>query len=82
MMGSCARSGSDNGPGKAPGHWGPWSRSDDMMWFSNLGMNYNAQNEYYGVLSPNHVNLVDPYIQTIKVTLHLVLSLDNSIWCV
>lgn len=66
MIGSCARSGSDNGPGKAPGHWGPWNRSDDMMWFSNLGMNYNAQNPYYGTFSANHVNLVDPYIETIK----------------
>jgi len=66
MMGSCARSGSDNAPGKAPGHWGPWNRADDMEWFSNLGMNYNAQNPYYGTFSANHVNLVDPYIQTVK----------------
>ena len=66
MIGSCARSGSDNAPGKAPGHWGPWNRADDMMWFSNLGMNYNAQNPYYGTFSANHVSLVDPYIQTIK----------------
>ncbi|MDP4251184.1 MAG: hypothetical protein Q8918_13845 [Bacteroidota bacterium] len=66
MMGSCARSGIDNAPGKAPGHWGPWVRSDDMMWFSNISMNYNGQNPYYGVFSSNHVNLVDPYIQSIK----------------
>ena len=37
-----------------------------MMWFGNLGMNYNAQNPYYGVFSSNHVNLVDPYIETVK----------------
>ena len=66
MVGSCARSGSDNGPGKAPGHWGPWNRADDMEWFSNLGMNYNAQNPYYGTFSANHVSLVDPYIETVK----------------
>jgi len=66
MVGSCARGGSDNGPGKAPGHWGPWNRADDMEWFSNLGMNYNAQNPYYGTFSANHVDLVDPYIQTVK----------------
>ena len=66
MIGSCARSGSDNSPGNAPGHWGPWNRCDDMMWFSNLGMNYNAQNPYYGVFSSNHVDLVDPYIETIR----------------
>jgi hypothetical protein len=66
MMGSSARSGSDNGPGKAPGHWGPWNRADDMKWFGNLGMNYNAQNPYYGTFAANHVDLVDPYVQTIK----------------
>ena len=66
MMGSCARSGGASGPGNAPGHWGPWNRADDMMWFSNLGMNYNAQNPYYGTFSANHVDLVDPYIETVK----------------
>ena len=66
MIGSAARSGSDNGPGKAPGHWGPWNRADDMKWFGNLGMNYNAQNPYYGTFAANHVDLVDPYVQTIK----------------
>ena len=66
MVGSCARSGGDTGPGNAPGHWGPWNRADDMMWFSNLGMNYNAQNPYYGTFSANHVALVDPYIETVK----------------
>ncbi|MBL9170304.1 MAG: immunoglobulin domain-containing protein [Verrucomicrobiales bacterium] len=66
MIGSAARSGSDNGPGKAPGHWGPWNRTDDMKWFGNLGMNYNAQNPYYGTFAANHIDLVDPYIQTIK----------------
>ncbi len=65
LIGSAARSG-DNSPGRAPGHWGPWIRSDDMMWFSNISMNYNGQNPYYGVFSSNHVNLVDPYIQTVK----------------
>lgn len=66
MVGSCARSGGDNLLGKAPGHWGPWNRADDMKWFSNLGMNYNAQNPYYGTFSANHVSLVDPYIETVK----------------
>lgn len=66
LVGSCARSGSGHGPGNAPGHWGPWNRADDMMWFSNLGMNYNAQNPYYGTFSANHVDLVDPYIETVK----------------
>jgi alpha-L-fucosidase 2 len=66
MVGSCARSGSDNAPGKAPGHWGPWNRADDMEWFSNLGMNYNAQNPYYGTFSANHVDVVDPYIETVN----------------
>ncbi|MEZ5324562.1 MAG: hypothetical protein R3F19_05825 [Verrucomicrobiales bacterium] len=66
LMGSAARSGSDNAPGKAPGHWGPWNRSDDMMWFSNVSVNYNGQNPYYGTFSSNHVDLVDPYIETIK----------------
>jgi hypothetical protein len=66
MVGSAARSGTDNGPGKAPGHWGPWNRADDMKWFGNLGMNYNAQNPYYGTFSANHVDLVDPYIETIR----------------
>jgi hypothetical protein len=37
-----------------------------MQWFSNLGMNYNAQNPFYGTFCANHVNLVDPYIETIK----------------
>jgi hypothetical protein len=66
MVGSAARSGTDNGPGKAPGHWGPWNRADDMKWFGNLGMNYNAQNPYYGTFAANHVDLVDPYIETIR----------------
>ena len=66
MIGSCARSGSNNSPGKAPGHWGPWNRSDDMWWFSNVSMNYNGQNPYYGTFSSNHVNLVDSYIETVK----------------
>jgi len=66
LIGSAARSGGDNSPGRAPGHWGPWIRSDDMMWFSNISMNYNGQNPYYGTFSSNHVNLVDPYIQTVK----------------
>lgn len=66
MIGSCARSGRDNAPGKAPGHWGPWNRSDDMMWFSNVSMNYNGQNPYYGTFAANHVDLVDPYIETVK----------------
>lgn len=66
LIGSAARSGPDNSPGKAPGHWGPWNRSDDMKWFGNLGMNYNAQNPYYGTFAANHVDLVDPYVQTIK----------------
>ncbi len=66
LIGSAARSGSDNSPGKAPGHWGPWNRSDDMMWFSNISMNYNGQNPYYGAFSSNHVDLVDPYIETVK----------------
>jgi hypothetical protein len=66
MMGSCARSGNDKIPERAPGHWGPWVRSDDMMWFSNISMNYNGQNPYYGLFSSNHVNMVDPYIQTVK----------------
>ena len=66
MIGSCARSGGESGPGKAPGHWGPWNRADDMMWFSNLGMNYNAQNPYYGTFAANHVDLVDPYIETVR----------------
>lgn len=66
LIGSAARSGGDEGPGKAPGHWGPWVRSDDMMWFSNVSMNYNGQNPYYGVFSSNHVDLVDSYIETVK----------------
>lgn len=66
LMGSAARSGVDNAPGKAPGHWGPWNRADDMKWFGNLGMNYNAQNPYYGTFAANHVDLVDPYIETIR----------------
>jgi len=67
LVGSCARSGGEgSGPGHAPGHWGPWNRADDMMWFSNLGMNYNAQNPYYGTFAANHVDLVDPYIATVK----------------
>ena len=36
------------------------------MWFSNVSVNYNGQNPYYGVFSSNHVDLVDPYIETIK----------------
>jgi len=67
LVGSAARSGADNGPGKAPGHWGPWNRADNMKWFGNLGMNYNAQNPYYGTFAANHVDLVDPYVQTVKV---------------
>ena len=66
LVGSAARSGSDNSPGKAPGHWGPWNRDDNMMWFSNVSMNYNGQNPYYGTFAANHVDLVDPYIQTVK----------------
>lgn len=66
LVGSAARSGTDNGPGKAPGHWGPWNRADDMKWFGNLGMNYNAQNPYYGTFTANHVDLVDPYVETIR----------------
>lgn len=66
LMGSAARSGSDNGLGKAPGHWGPWNRDDNMMWGGSLGMNYNGQNPYYGTFAANHVNLIDPYIETIK----------------
>lgn len=66
LVGSAARSGVDNAPGKAPGHWGPWNRADDMKWFGNLGMNYNAQNPYYGTFAANHVDLVDPYIETIR----------------
>lgn len=66
LVGSCARSGLGVGPGNAPGHWGPWNRADDMMWFSNLGMNYNAQNPYYGTFAANHVDLVDPYIETVR----------------
>lgn len=66
LMGSAARSGSDNSPGKAPGHWGPWNRDDNMMWFSNISMNYNGQNPYYGTFAANHVNLIDPYIESIK----------------
>lgn len=66
MIGSAARSGADNSPGKAPGHWGPWNRTDDMKWFGNLGMNYNAQNPYYGTFAANHVDLIDPYIETIR----------------
>jgi hypothetical protein len=66
LMGSAARSGSDNSPGKAPGHWGPWNRDDDMMWFSNISMNYNGQNPYYGTFSSNHVSLIDPYIESVR----------------
>lgn len=66
LVGSAARSGADNAPGKAPGHWGPWNRADDMKWFGNLGMNYNAQNPYYGTFAANHVDLVDPYVETIR----------------
>lgn len=66
LIGSAARSGVDNGPGRAPGHWGPWNRSDHMKWFGNLGMNYNAQNPYYGTFVANHVELVDPYVQTVR----------------
>ncbi len=66
MVGSCARSGGKDDLGRAPGHWGPWNRADDMEWFSNLGMNYNAQNPYYGAFSANHVDLVDPYIETVR----------------
>ena len=66
MVGSCARGGAKAVLGNAPGHWGPWNRADDMMWFSNLGMNYNAQNPYYGTFSSNHVELVDPYIETVR----------------
>jgi len=66
LIGSAARSGRDHAPGNAPGHWGPWNRADDMKWFGNLGMNYNAQNPYYGTFAANHVDLVDPYVQTIK----------------
>ena len=66
LVGSAARSGKNNGPGKAPGHWGPWNRADDMKWFGNMGMNYNAQNPYYGTFTANHVDLVDPYVETIR----------------
>ena len=66
LVGSAARSGNDNGSGKAPGHWGPWNRADDMKWFGNMGMNYNAQNPYYGTFTANHVDLVDPYVETIR----------------
>ncbi len=66
LIGSAARSGQDNGPGKAPGHWGPWNRRDDMMWFSNVSMNYNGQNPYYGVFAANRISLLDPYIETVK----------------
>ena len=66
LVGSAARSGPDKTPGHAPGHWGPWNRTDDMKWFGNLGMNYNAQNPYYGTFAANHVDLVDPYVETIR----------------
>lgn len=66
LIGSAARSGHDNRPGKAPGHWGPWNRDDNMMWFGNVSMNYNGQNPYYGAFASNHVDLVDPYIETVK----------------
>jgi hypothetical protein len=48
-IGSAARSGGDRFAGKSAGHWGPWNRRDDMMWFSNISMNYNGQNPYYGM---------------------------------
>lgn len=66
LIGSAARSGADNSPGKAPGHWGPWNRRDDMMWFSNISMNYNGQNPYYGMFAANHVDLIEPYIEAVK----------------
>ena len=66
LIGSAARSSDDNRPGKCAGHWGPWNRRDDMMWFSNVSMNYNGQNPYYGVFAANHVDLIDPYIETVK----------------
>jgi len=66
LIGSAARGGADEALGKAPGHWGPWNRADDMKWFGNMGMNYNAQNPYYGTFASNHVELVDPYIETVR----------------
>lgn len=33
---------------------------------SNISMNYNGQNPYYGVFAANHVDLVDPYIESVK----------------
>lgn len=66
LMGSAARKGTGDNLGRAPGHWGPWNRSDDMHWFGNISMNYNGQNPYYGTFSSNHVELIDPYIESVK----------------
>ncbi|CAK9108638.1 WW domain-containing oxidoreductase [Durusdinium trenchii] len=49
----------------SPGLFGPFVNDDQVGWMGDLTLNYNAEASYYGAASSNHLELFEPYLQTI-----------------
>ena len=49
----------------SPGLFGPFVTDDQVNWMGDLTLNYNAEATYYGTCSSNHLETLEPYIQTI-----------------
>ena len=56
LIGSTARVGK-----VGPGLWGVWNVQDTAEWNGDYTVDYNAQANYYGVVSSNHAELLLPY---------------------
>lgn len=49
----------------APGLYGNWITNDYSCWHGDYHLDYNFQQQYYGVYSSNHIELAWPYYETI-----------------
>ena len=50
----------------APGLFGPWIVQDKSAWHGSYTMDYNFETAFASVLSCNHPELLEPYLQTIE----------------
>jgi len=50
----------------APGLYGSWITNDSSWWRGDYHLDYNFQQQYWGVYSSNHVELAYPYYDVIE----------------
>jgi len=53
-----------SGGDASPGLFGPWVTTDTPSWSGDMHLNYNVQAFFYGAASSNHLEVYEPYIQS------------------